>query len=74
MTYEIIKMSNWILKLPFKLKNCGKIAPKKAHALGLKNATIKPSLYNERLLFEDKFSSKEKFLEDFIKSKAKYNK
>ena len=40
----------------------------------LKKAIIKPSLYKERLLFKDRFSSKLKFFEDLIKSKAKYNK
>ena len=67
-------MIKWVVKSPSKFKNCGNIAPKNIQALGLRKATKKPSLNNERLLFVEKLLSKSKFFEDLNKSKAMYNK
>ena len=73
-TQEIIKIINWIPKFPSKFKNCGNIAPKNIQAFGLRKATKKPSLNNEKLLFTDVLLLKSKLFEDLIKSKAMYNK
>ena len=71
-TQEIIKIINWTEKFPSKFKNCGKIAAKNTQAFGLRKATKKPSLNNERLLFVDRPLLKSKFFEDLNKSKAMY--
>ena len=73
-TQEIIKIINRIIKSPSRFKNCGNIAAKKTQAFGLRKATKKPSLNNERLLFADMLLLKSKFIEDLNKSKAMYNK
>ena len=73
-TQEIIKIINWITKSPSRFKNCGNIAAKNTQAFGLRKATKKPSLNNERLLFVEKLLLKSKFFEDLNKSKAMYNK
>ena len=61
-------------KLSLRFKNCGNIAPKNIQAFGLRNATKKPSLNNEKLLFVERLLSKSKVFEDLTKSKAMYNK
>ena len=71
---EIIKITNWITKLSPGFKNCGNMVPKNTQAFGLRKATKKPSLNNERLLFAERFLSKSKFFENLTRSKAMYNK
>ena len=71
---EIIKFTNWMTKLSPGFKNCGNMAPKNTQAFGLRKATKKPSLNNEKLLFVERFLSKSKDFEDLTKSKAMYNK